>query len=360
MSSSHACVSEQRHSSGSVLAHLLFLGCLWLAVSVPAQAQLLVLVSESDAESVWVGAVDSATGALTKPTATIDGCCEIDSGLTAVDRQQERLFAVGRFVSGDQQGQRALMTFSFDGDTATTASPETTPSAVLAFDQSSGLLYSATFSADEGTEWFSLNPETGASTTLGEPDANCCEIFTGQAQVADLGEVRGVYFLARALVRDAGDDDWSLWVTDLTTGSSQSLMQLPSGHPGFFRIDEAGARVSLMMQTTPSDATVFYDLDLAATTTSVQSTHAIDDCCWVGQGNIADLSANQRAWWLLGNGAKGASLDAGYFSLFANSNSRSQFHQSLPSAYQLHAMVINGQVLDRSGIFADQFQSALE
>ncbi|HEY7906134.1 MAG TPA: hypothetical protein VIC53_04340 [Wenzhouxiangella sp.] len=360
MSSKHACVSEQKHWVGSVLAHLLFLSFLWLAVSVPTQAQLLVLVSEPDEESIWVGAVDSATGVLTKATATIDGCCEIYSGLTAVDRQQELLFAVGRFVSGDQQGQLALMTFSFDGESVVTVLPATTPNAWLAFDQSSGLLYSATFSADEGSGWFSLNPETGASMTLGEPDADCCEMFTGQAQVANLAEGRGVYFLARALEREAGDDRWHLWVTDLATGLSRQLIELPEGHPSFFRMDEKGEQALLMMQQTPSGAAVLYEVDLIDSITTTKASHAIDDCCWVGQGSVADLSANQRAWWLLGNGAEGASLDAGYFSLFANSNSRSQFHQSLPSAYQLHAMVINGQVLDRSGIFADQFQSAPE
>ena len=354
-----ACMfsNQVRAAMSSVLTYLVFFAAFWCVTSVSTQAQLLVLVAEPANETVWVGTVDSATGTLTKGAVELEGCCQMASGLTAVDRNQKRLFAVGRFVSGDQQGEWALMNFSFDGTSVSTALPAMMPSALLAFDQSSGLLYSGAFSKnDNGMQWFSLDPETGLGAHLGDPNVNCCDVFTGQAQVANLGDSgRGLYFLGRSLVPDAGDTDWYLWVTDLATGGSSPLMSLPSGYPGFFRIDEAGEQLTFMMQSSPSEPLVFYEMDLTESTTNIQSTHVIDGCCWVGQGSVADLSPNQRAWWLGGSGSKTSELDVGYFSLFANTDSRSQFSQALDAGYQLHALMVIGDVVDLSGIFADRF-----
>jgi hypothetical protein len=326
-----------------------FLACLLLTLChVPVFADLSGLVFDESDGSLMMASIDPATGAVSPGAAALSNCCQLVTGLTAIDQAGERLFAIG-LQSGDQTP--LLLTFALDGSAASSIELDQLPQALLAYDSGAGRLISVILGAppSASSQWISIEPTTGAVTQIGSPDASCCEILTGLAAVAS--GPQQLYLLGR----DFGEPDWQLLGIDLATGASSALAELPAGHPGFLSLDADSGQVDLLIQTAPQASSGLYRVNPVDGTFALQATQIDADCCLMMPGQAANLDDSGQFWWLGGSGS-GLTPSSGFFAIRATLDGASLNRRQLSSGYRLNALVLDGEIVFVDQVFQDRFE----
>jgi hypothetical protein len=326
---------------------------LFLAGSTPAG--LTGLVHDADSLTVRIAAIDSGDGSVSLGTAMIPDCCYLGAGLTAVDADHGRVFAFGQYSSGPQAGVTVLMTLSLDGANASLVVPEEPLQAVLAWDAQSERLISARMTVGPAsTQWISVDPVDGSISPVGSASTECCELFSGMANVGELpGGGRGLYTVGRPF----GASDWQLLVVDLADGAIQEVAALPAGRPGFVSFDDATGQIDMLMQTSLNDPSILYRIDPADGSVIEQAINSAGNCCLTSPGDMASQSegVTGTTWWIGGNGAN-SSLAPGFFALSANDSNALTTRVSLDGNLYLHALIVSGAVVDPGLLFKDRFE----
>jgi hypothetical protein len=139
------------------------------AIAPIAQGQTLLgvrrVAADNGRQLVYL---DPATGAVTAPGPSIDPPLGSGSGVTTVDRAGNRLFLVG--TTGSESDQRV---WTLDLQTGTTLSnPTIAGSASMPFfglewDAGEGVLYGLRNPGDGGKQLATIDPATGAATSVG-------------------------------------------------------------------------------------------------------------------------------------------------------------------------------------------------
>ncbi len=344
---------REGNRDGHVMAGTVLL--IGLLFSMPIQAGFLVgLVQDASDGSLKMLEIDVQTGQTTSGSAAIENCCLVGMGLTAVDADSGRVFAFGRRSSGPQAGEPALMTLSLDGKQVFHVEPEQTPQALLAYDNQSARLISATLSSapEFATRWISLDPVTGQVEQIGAEQSNCCEIVSGLATVGSLPTgSRVMYFIGRLF----GVAEWHLLAMDLANGNLTVVAELPAGNPGFLVLDQQTGLLEVMMQTAVADALRLYRVDPDDGMVSLAATHSVSECCLVSPGDVASLDPIDMIWWVGGSGSRLIGPTAGYFALQADTDSNAVPDWSLDADLRLHALMFSFlRLMDL--LFQDRFE----
>lgn len=332
--------------SRSFLAVLLLILC-----HVPVFAGLAGLVFEESEGNLMMASIDSGTGAVSPGAATLNDCCQLVSGLTAIDRVGERLFAIGLQAGVTDEPIPLLLTFALDGSAVSSVELDQLPQALLAYDHGADRLISVFLAAppSASSQWISIDPTTGAVIQIGDPDSNCCEILTGLAAVAS--GPQQLYLLGR----NFGEADWQLRGIDLMTGASSVLAELPVGRPGFLSLDADSGQVDLLIQTAPEASSGLYRINPGDGTSVLLATQHDANCCLVMPGQAASLDDSGQFWWIGGSG-DGLTPNAGFFVLQATANGAALNSRQLPAGYRLNALVVDGEVVSLNQIFHDRFE----
>jgi hypothetical protein len=317
-----------------------------------AQAGLTALVEDASDGSLRVVAIDSGTGQVIPGTAAIDDCCLVGAGLSAIDVAGERVFAFGIRNAGDLNGQPILMTLSLDGSETHSVETDQLPQSVLGYDSQSDRLVSTTYSVD-GTQWISLDPDTGQANSIGSPMEDCCEIVSGLAAVGNLpAGPRALYFVGR----DHGASAWQLLAVELATGGVTSIAELPEGTPGMLVLDEQTGQLDLLLQTAIGEPSALYRVDPAVGTASLVATQAGAGCCLISPGDVASLDLDGEYWWVGGSRSDLSSPASGYLALAAGFDAGVVPAWQIEPGYRLHALMVTGAVVNPGWLFRDRFE----
>ncbi len=188
---------------------------LLLAVLAPAQATTYNVEHDASADTLQLR--DADTGSLIASSAA--GCCDVVAGALDTDSGAGQLFVIDSTASGQH-----LVTLTLPGlapvhDAALAAGASY---AGPRFNTSDGLLYALQADSAAGTLGLvTLDPATGAATTVGAAEGNCCLIVPGTLALgADNGSLL-------AVTRPLDDSTLSISSWDLATGS-RSATPIPA------------------------------------------------------------------------------------------------------------------------------------
>jgi hypothetical protein len=318
--------------------------------SSSASAQIAALVSEPSENRVLAVRFDSETGVAgpSAGLAAIDDCCLIGAGLTTLDPAAGRFLAYGRTIDPDTEAalDDVVLLVGFDGSTAQTVTPARIPQGFLAFDAASGNLISAELT-ETTLQLFSLDPASGAASDIGLENDVCCSVMTGMAAVdSDAGLL---YFIGR----EFGQTDWAIQVADLSNGVIDPLTLLPSGSPAFLSLDADAGHLDLYIQNDlDADASVF-EIDTVSADIVAVATEDDGDCCLLGPGAVASEDERTDTWWLAG---RRQSESPGFVVISSDQAVTGAGATPVGVEYRIHAMAIDGEVIDVFRIFSDRFE----
>ncbi len=326
-----------------------------LIAGSPSQAGLTGLVYDADNTQLRMAFIDSQDASLTPGNAAIDDCCEMLAGLTAIDSEGQRVFALGRPLAGPDASNTVLLELSLDGESARQVAPAVEPQAVLAWDEISGKVISAVQTANPATtQWVAIDPSDGSVDLLGSESSTCCELIAG---LADIGTRPGGGRALYVVGRDHGNADWHLLSVDLSNGMVITLTALPQGQPGFLVFDVASEKIDVLMQTSLDQASLIYRIDPAGGSPVLLATNTSDHCCLTSPGDMASSSTDELSttWWVGGNRALSGTA-AGFFTLTVAETSAVSRRQPLAGNLFLQALVVSGEVVNPLILFRDRFE----
>ncbi len=328
---------------------------LLLVVTGLANGGLTGLVHDIDDDSIRIAFIDSADGSVSLGTASIKECCYLGAGLSAVDSDQGRVFALGTPTSGPNSGDPVLMTLGMDGESAFSISLGEIPKSVLAWDsQSEQLISVVTAVSPARTQWITIDPLDGSVDALGDASADCCELIPGMADVGDIPDNgRGLFTIGRPF----GASEWLLLVVDLASGEIDNLATLPPGRPGFLVFDDESGQIDVLIQTSLDDASLLFRINPADGSVTEQAVNSTENCCLTSPGDMASQSkgVTGATWWVGGKDVNGTPTP-GFFTLSATDSNALSNRVSLDGNLFLHALIVSGSVVDPGLLFQDRFE----
>ncbi|MGB8633655.1 MAG: hypothetical protein WCD36_00090 [Rhodanobacteraceae bacterium] len=247
---------------------------LLLAIIVPAQATTYNV--EHDASANTLQLRDADTGNLIASSAA--GCCDVMAGALDTDTGTSQLFVLDSTASGQH-----LVTLTLPGlapvhDVALAAGASYIGPR---FNTSDGLLYALQADSTAGTLGLvTLDPATGAATTVGAAESNCCLVVPGTVALgADNGSLL-------AVTRPLDDSTLSISTWDIATGNRtvasipanrhiDALARDPSSHQWLVLYRDDGGTQTLASLTLPG-ATVTPLATLADCCSTLASTAVFD------------------------------------------------------------------------------------
>ncbi|RFF33005.1 hypothetical protein [Wenzhouxiangella sediminis] len=316
-----------------------------LLAAAPATAELVGLVHDTADGSLQAVAINSDTGAVTPAGASAADCCLVPTGLSVTDTAGERFFVVGEWTAGATAGSTSLHELGFDGLLVNSVVLAEVPRSVLAWDDQNARLISLRHEPE--TTLLAIDPVSGAVSTLGGAQTDCCEVIAGVSAIDSAGQR---LFVAG---RSFGATDWSLLEFDLGSGAVSEAAVLPTGRPGFMLYDSATGRVEVMMQTALADSGSLVAIDPATATLDTLATYSNGDCCLYAPGDGASRSDDGEVIWAAGIGGASA---AGFFGQFALGLDRPVDIQPMDAGYHMLALVVDGSTVVPGILFRDRFE----
>jgi len=336
-----------------------FLVCplIWLAMVAgfagPAKAELAALVHDTENASLRVVRIDSSDGSVTTGTESVAACCFISSGMTASDGDSRRFFAYGLEIDEGNPGAPVLLELGFDGNSVSTTAPARSPEGVLAYDSAGGRLIAFEFSDDfqnPSLQLIAIDPTSGAVSDLGPENLACCEVITGTHAIDSAAQ--RLFFVGR----EFGATDWSIQSISLADASLSVIAPMPAaGRPGFLSLNEAGTELDVYLQEAMAGAAGVYRVNVGTGVATEVSVEADPGCCLVGPGETVGRDQAGLAWWMAGSGS-GVTPASGFMALPTGDDVSSVPSQTMASGYELHALVVDGQVINPFLLFRDRFE----
>ena len=270
-----------------------------LAAGAPATADTLygVIFENTGSVTERLETIDPVTGALT-PLGSIASCCLVPSGVSTLDPVADRFYFIGSYQT-DAPGVVRIFTLDLVGGgvLADSVLPASNNYNFIEVDRTTGTVYGVVFDNTGGNteRLVTIDPSTGAVTTVGASIAGCCQVPSG---TSSLDPAAGVFYFFGAYSADPPGTT-RIFTLALVSGAVVSDPPVPGGNNyNFLEVDPStGTLYAVVFETGTVTERLATITPGTGALTPVGA--GIAGCCLVSSG-VSTIDENNGVFYFVG------------------------------------------------------------